>query len=286
MSNYDLSTKAVLIHLRVCRWDGTKRDAKQTDEVCKDLGVDEDAGYWVTNFIPPGKLDSLKTKAHNVRSIWLRFTRPWLDGGTRILPLKKKVEYDKEIGEAIAAYNAEAVRWVSEDYPVIVQKMPDRLKTLLNGRQMPSGEDLIRKFQIKVNVIQIARTSDLKDGPLADMAQEIERSLKQTASETIGSIYNQLSQLIAKIQKKLDDPKGKFKDSLINNLRAFCEELPDWNLTEDTALEDLRKEVVQKFGNADPQDLRDNPIFRKGAAKAAQALADKIASVRKIDLDL
>jgi hypothetical protein len=156
MSNYDLSQKAVLIHLRVCRWNGTKRDPKQTDEVCKDLGVDEDAGYWVTNFIPPGKLDSLKTRANTVRSIWLRFTRPWLDGGTRILPLKKKAEYDKEIGEAISNYNAEATRWVTDEYPTIVAEMPERLKSLLDGRQMPTGNELLRKFQIKVSTIQIA----------------------------------------------------------------------------------------------------------------------------------
>lgn len=286
MSNYDLSTKAVLIHLRVCRWDGTKRDARQTDKVCEELGVDEDAGYWVTNFIPPGKLDSLKAKAHVVRSVWLRYTRPWLDGGTRILPLKKKPEYDKEIKEAIAAYNAKSVRWVNDDYPIIVQEMPNRLKTLLDGRQMPSGMDLLRKFRIKVNVIQIARMQDLAGSPLEDMAKEIEASLKQTASEAIASIYSELSTLITKIQKRLADPKGKFKDSLINNLRRFLEDMPDWNLTDDMALEDLRKEVVQKFGNVDPQDLRDNPMFRKGAAKAAQALADKINSVRKIDLDM
>ena len=286
MSNYDLSTKAVLIHLRVCRWDGTKRDSKQTEKVCDDLGVEDDAGFWVTNFIPPDKLDSLKTKAHNVRAIWLRYTRPWLDGGTRILPLKKKPDYDREIGAAIAAYNAEAFRWVNEDYPVILSQMPDRLKTLLDGRTMPSGTELLGKFRIKVNIIQIARTSDLKGGPLEDMAAEIEASLKATASEAIGSIYGQLSTLITKIQKRLADPKGKFKDSLINNLRKFLEELPDWNLTDDTALEDLRKEVVDKFGAVDPQDLRDNPMFRKGAAKAAQALADKINGVRKINLDL
>jgi len=286
MSNYDLSQKAVLIHLRVCRWNGTKRDPKQTDKVCEDLGVDEDAGFWVTNFIPPNKLDSLKTRANNVRSVWLRFTRPWLDGGTRILPLKKKPEYDKEIGEAISSYNTEAVRWVTDDYPAIVQQMPKRLKSLLDGRQMPSGDELLRKFQIKVSTIQIARTSDLKDGPLADIVQEIEKSLKATASEAIASIYNQLSELVAKIHKKLEDPKGKFKDSLINNLRTFCEELPDWNLTDDTSLEDLRKVVVEKFGDVDPQDLRDNPIFRKGMAKAAQAMADRINGVRKIDLDL
>jgi hypothetical protein len=248
--------------------------------------VDEDAGFWVTNFIPPNKLDSLKTRANNVRSVWLRFTRPWLDGGTRILPLKKKPEYDKEIGEAISSYNTEAVRWVTDDYPAIVQQMPKRLKSLLDGRQMPSGDELLRKFQIKVSTIQIARTSDLKDGPLADIVQEIEKSLKATASEAIASIYNQLSELVAKIHKKLEDPKGKFKDSLINNLRTFCEELPDWNLTDDTSLEDLRKVVVEKFGDVDPQDLRDNPIFRKGMAKAAQAMADRINGVRKIDLDL
>lgn len=286
MSNYDLSQKAILIHLRVCRWDGTKRDHKQTEKVCDDLGVDEDAGFWVTNFIPPGKLDSLKAKAHNVRAIWLRYTRPWLDGGTRILPLTKKAAYDQEISAAIAAYDAEAVRWVTEEYPVILEQMPDRLKTLLNGRTMPSGTELLQKFRVQVTYMQLARISDLQGGPLEGMAKEIEASLKQTASEAMASIYGQLGSLIAKIQKRLGDPKAKFKDSLIKNLRTFLEDLPNWNLTEDTQLEDLRKEIVDKFGNVDPQDLRENEMFRKGAAKKAAALADKINGARKINLDL
>ncbi len=286
MSNYDLSQKAILIHLRVCRWDGTKRDHKQTEKVCNDLGVEEDAGFWVTNFIPPGKLDSLKTRAHNVRAIWIRYTRPWLDGGTRILPLVKKPQYDQEISAAIEEYNKEAMRWVTEEYPVILSQMPDRLKTLLDGRTMPLPSELLQKFKIKVTYMQLARISDLQGGPLEGMAKEIEASLKQTASEAMASIYGQLGTLISKIQKRLSDPKAKFKDSLVNNLRTFLEDLPNWNLTEDTQLEDLRKEVVDKFGNVDPQDLRENEMFRKGMAKKAQALADKINSTRKINLDL
>jgi len=132
----------------------------------------------------------------------------------------------------------------------------------------------------------LARISDHQGGPLEQMAKEIEASLKQTASEAMASIYGQLGELIAKIQKRLSDPKAKFKDSLINNLRTFLEDLPNWNLTEDTQLEDLRKEAVDKFGNIDPQDLRENPMFRKGAAKTAQALADKINGARKLNLDL
>lgn len=283
----NLSDKAILVHLRVCRWTGTKQDPNVTEEVCKNKEAAQDAGVWVTYFIPPGKLKDLKSKANRVRSVWMQHTRPWLDGGVRVLRTAYADKFMTEIKEAIAQYDAEAKRWLEQEYPTILAEMPERLKKLLDGGSMPTVEQLSRKFRIELNLMPLPNAAQDWRGQMADdeISKQMRESQKRMLATMEQDLWRELGILITRVRERLSDPGKKFKDSLIANLRTFCETLPSWNLTEDTVLEQTRKNILEQIGSVDPEDLRENPNLRRSVAnKAASALES--FKLRKIDLDM
>ena len=283
----NLSDKAILVHLRVCRWAGTKQDPTVTEEVCENKEAAKDAGVWVTYFIPPGKLKDLKSKANHVRSVWMKHSRPWLDGGVRILRTAFADQFMTEIKEAIAQYDAEAKRWLEQDYPVILAEMPDRLKKLLDGRTMPTAEELSQKFRIELNLMPLPNATQDWRGQMSDdeISKQMRESQKRMLTTMEQDLWRELGLLVKRVQERLSDPGKKFKDSLIANLRTFCETLPSWNLTEDAVLEQTRKSILEQIGSVDPQDLRENDNIRQGVAKKAASALESLKT-RKIDLDL
>lgn len=280
-----LSERAVLIHVRIRHWNGSKRNPKVSDELCTEKGAAQDAATVIVNYIPKDKLVSLHRKANKIRGIFVKWSRPWLDGGIRIIALRNLPKYDKEMKEAIDDYNETANRWVKEKYPKILKCMPDRLAKLLDDQPMPSPLEVLNKFRIQTNKFPVPDASDIlisgEEGTL--LRKEVSSSINATLQKTMLDVWNELTTLINRIQERLSDPNKKFKDSLIKNLQAFCERIPTENFTDDEQLETIRKEVLKKLAEVDPQDLRENPKYRKAKANKAK---DILSSIRKIDLDL
>lgn len=295
MSN--LSERAMLTYLRICRWNGSRQNADVAAELCRDKGAEDDAATVVINYVPREKLRTLKKKASRVHHVWTKWSRPWMDGGTRIISNHNLSLFRKELDEAIAAYDAEAQRWIAEEYPTILEQMPARLASLLDGRQMPTASELLSRFRIVSRMFPVPSQKALEDFRLEgegseevkkQMLADLNQGLKEQTFAAMTEVWDEFRTLVGRVQDRLSDPENKFKDSLIENLRAFCERLPSDNFSDDPRLEQIRQEVIKSL-DVDPQDLRDNPMFRKGIAKKAAVIAEKItttAKARKINLDL
>ena len=74
----------------------------------------------------------------------------------------------------------------------------------------------------------------------------------------------------------MGQPKKIFRNSLISNLKDFCELIPKLNLTNDSKLEEFRKDITQKLTTLRPDNLRDSKAERKTAHKAAKDILKKM----------
>ena len=280
-----LRDKAILVHCRICQWSGSKRSQKESEELCNKKGAAEDAATVIINFVPKESLADLRKKGSKIRSTFFKWSRPWLDGGIRILALSKMNKYDESMQQAIAEYNKCASQWVNEQYPTLLQKMPDRLAKLLPEQPMPTQLELLRKFQIQHSKFPVPDADDILVGGEGSetLKQEVSRSIAESTKRTMVDIWSEMAKLIQDVQDRLSDPDKKFKNSLIKNLQAFCERITDENYADDQKLEELRQTVLKKLASIDPQDLRENKLFRKGTSLKAGAVLE---TIRQIDLDL
>lgn len=274
-----LRERALLVHLRVQTFTGTRKNDEVTKENCKRYNAEADAGVWLTHFIPKKEKDKLISAAAKLRNSWRKETLPWLDESVRILPAEKFFDYRKIMAEAMAAYEVTTESFI-ERYPAIIANMPKRLQGLMDKKKMPTVEEIKYRFAVTLNVFPLPDMEDWRLGDSeeeqAQIRQEAESSMREAAKRMMGTVWERMTDLIEKIEERLSDPDKKFHDSLITNLIDFCVDLPKWNLTDDKELEKMRKEAIHKLCILKPDNLRNDKAERKVAAKTAKELAEKM----------
>lgn len=275
----DLSSKAMLVHLKISSWSGRKLDKKQTSKVLTLENTASDAGNWWTRLVPKSKIKGVEAAAFQVRWHHHQMTLPWMDGGLRILSSELFMDYTSKIGKLIDTYNNEVTAFV-KDWDDIVADAPSRLKGLLNGYIFPGKEEIKSKFHIAVDYSPMPKAEDFRCDLSSDELDDIKKNFTDAFNDRMGaavsSVWEKLAELVDKVQVTLNEPKKVFRDSLINNLKEYVELIPKINFTDDKDLEVIRKEVLAKLSKLNVGDLRAEPVTRKKAAKEAKEVLKKM----------
>jgi hypothetical protein len=278
-----LNEKAMLVHLRVSMWTGSKKDSRVSSKVCHEYEAEQDAGSWWTYFIPKKELKEVQSAANRLRNEWKRKTLPWMDEGVRIIPSELFLDYSTRMREAMERYNQEVENFLDR-YPTIIANMPSRLKGLLDNKNMPTVTEVRMKFGARMGISPIPDATDFRvdlgEEEMMEIRKQSEETMREMASKAMGSVWKQLTDMVAKIEATLSDPDKKFKDSLLGNLIDLCIQLPKLNLVEDQNLEEVRKEAINKLCvlAKDMEELRKNKVERKAAAKTAKELMEKMSA--------
>jgi len=283
MDTTKLNEKALLVHLRISMWSGSRKNQALTSEVCGAHDAEKDAGSWWTYYVPKKDLKPLQQAANQCRAIWIKHTLPWMDGGLRVLPSTKLMEYSKDIRKAIQKFDREVKRF-QDRWPEIYESMRERLGGLADDKdmmeKMPTQDTVTQKFAIQQDLLPIPKAADFRlnlSGADQDgLKQEVQSSIDRMAGKAMEEVWNRLNSLVGKVHNTLTEPDKKFKNSLIHNLRKFCKEMPSLNLTDDENLNTMRRQVIKNLARIDPEDLRENKRYRKASAKKAKALLETL----------
>ena len=202
-----------------------------------------------------------------------------MDGGRRILPSAMFLTYAENMRKAIAEHD-KALSEFLKTYPDIVSRAKDRLGDLFDPKRLPTVQDIRRKFAIRQDVLPMPDVKDFRCELADDQADSIKKkvsdSIESMVERAVADIWNQFRELIEKIEQTMKQPKKIFRDSLITNLRDFCELVPKLNLTNDSNLEELRQDAIKKLAELKPDDLRESKADRKKAHKSAKEIMEKM----------
>ena len=275
----NLAEKAMLVQLQMGVWMGHSRDAVVSEQVQAEKGAERDTGSWWTYLIPRNDLKKVLSAYNKCRGLFNTLTLPWNDNGVRILPAAMFMKYSEDMRKGLAEYD-EAVEEFVLDYPNIIQLAVTRLGKLAETRHIPSAEEIRPKFHHRVDIYPLPSASDfrvtLSDDEVKDIKAQITSTIEAKTNEAVLSVWENLVQLVQKVTDTLGNPDKKFKDSLIGNLRDYCELLPNMNITGDTRLEEMRKIVVEKLTTCPTEVLRLVPQKRKEIHNDAKDALEKI----------
>lgn len=282
----NISTVAMLMRLSISRWGASQKDQKESKDLCVKKNAKKGAANVVIQLIPKTELKEIDNASFLVKKIWHRYTLPWIDDGVGILPAKSYEKCSKEIIEAINYFNQKVDDFINR-WPRILENTPPHLGEFLKNNPLPSIEAIRNKFSITVSYQPIPQASDFKtslyDDAVAEIRRSITNSVNNATQNAMTSLYEELYKLVSKIKETTALKDKIFRDSLISNLKEFCERLPNLNITNDIRLKNLSKECKEQLATIDPQDLRENKYYRERKSKKADEIMKKI---RKIDLDL
>jgi len=280
-----LSERAMLTQLSFSVWTGRTQDNRVSEEVTVSKNAERDGGIWWTALIPKRSLRNINTAYNKCKATHNRLTLPWRDGGVRILPTAMFLEYSKAMREVKAEFD-EAVDEFLKRYPEILKNARKRLGKLLDDKKLPTAVEVKRKFGVYQEIYPLPDIADfrvnLSKEDVDETRKQMKTSIDNTIEKAMTGIWQQLAELIGKVEKTLKEPKKVFRDSRISNLKKFCELIPKLNLTDDSKLEDFRKEVVKELVNLRPDNLREIKPERAVGAKTARDMLKKMKDYTNI----
>ena len=280
-----LSEVAMLVHLRLNTWSARVKDKTVSGEVCNQKGSEENAGDWFTNVVSRSAIQPIKTARSRCRALHYALTLPYLDGGMRILPSARFMEYRDEMKSVLSDLEDAVSDFITNQWPTIVKDAPTRLGNLYTGATFPTGSEIKQRFAARFEIFPVPENEDFR----VKMGSKERKQVEDQVRESIGSglqtamhsVWEQLFGMIDEIATTMTDSTKKFKDSKIKNLRQFCKLLPTLNLTNDPNLERMRGEAEKRLAGLDPAELRTDKPKRKQAAKDAKALIAKMSQCMK-----
>jgi hypothetical protein len=284
MTANDLLTRAMLVNLSISSWSASKYDKKVTRETNAAHGAAENAGRYNKSLMPDDAESYQKLQKHiaNVRQdIHYAQTLPWSDTGWRLLPIKNYQAYTDAIRTAQHTFDTLRDEFIS-DYPTLRENARVKLNGMYNERDYPRyiGD----RYSMAVEYSPVPSGTDfrvtLSSDEIETISARTEERVKQAFQDAMtgpkGAV-TRLYEVVANIQAKLSDPKGIFRDTLIGNARELCDILTRLNVTDDPALETLRRQT-ELLAVSEPQTLRDNPDVRIDVANQAQSILDAMVS--------
>lgn len=276
-----LSERAMLIHVSCHGWTGRKKDRLASEDVCTRAKAAKEAVDVIAKLVPKKKLDPIYHAKGRIDRKVEEMTLPWLTGGYNILPSDLFMSFRTEITKLIRGYT-EAVNDLVKQWPSIVAAAPNRLGTLLSSKQihLPTAAEVKAKFFVTFDVLPIPEVSDfrakMREDEFQSVRQEVDASWQRLTTKALQEVWLRLADLVGKLGERMAEKDTKFRDSIVGNLKNFCELMPKFNLTNNADLEKIRREVMNGLASLDPEDLREIPNHRKKAAKDAQDILAKI----------
>lgn len=271
-----LKEKVMIVNLKISQWGARKKDDSISKEVENNHNAQE-AGNYTKRLMASDTLEHIGKVCNKMRLFNYSNTLPWGDNGDRILPTEKYFEYVLGIGKLKMEFTELTDQFVQE-YENEKQRSQRRLNTMYKESDYPPSEHLRRKFAITVGFMPIADGNDLRVNMSAEVINSIKsqitKELEQRVSMATEDILDRLRKAIGRMIEILYDKDAKFRDSLVGNIEALCENLPSLNFNNDP-------HIIEVIGwcqglIVDPEDLRCKRKYRFEIAAKARQILDNI----------
>lgn len=283
----DIAGRAMLVSLEISQWGGSKMDQTITKKVADDHGVTKRDLAVTKQLFGRNALDRVQKVVNAARKEhWVR-TLPWFDSGERILGSVGYLKYAEQMRDFQAQID-EATSEFYANYDAYVEEAKTRLNGAFNSADYPSLDVVKTKFQFRVGVRPLPQGSDFRvamsQAELARLREDINQNSHRAVQGAMFELARRIKFFTQHVMEKLrgydnegEKTKGKFHDSLIENIRDLVELLPSINITNDIRITEIAKELGA-IGSNDPDTLRVNKKLRDDVAKQAELILEKMKS--------
>jgi hypothetical protein len=282
-----LSSSALIVNLSLSVWTGRKLDKRVSEEVDQQNSTKTRAGNYHKNLLAgSGKLTEITKVANATRSWLYGVTQPWGDNGDRVL----NMSYFLEFKDRLADYEGQFGKAVNEfltDYDTLVSAAAFQLGDLFNREDYPLREVIEAKFGFRYNMIPLPQAGDFRvdigEEGLKELQEQYEGVLKARVEGAMREAWDRLHDCMTRMSERLTDdtdsngdPKRKiFRDSLIENAVEVCGLLKAFNITNDTRMDEMRRQLEDAMRNVNADSLRDSDTLREMTKRKVDAILDK-----------
>ena len=281
-----LSSRAMLCSLSISVWSARKHDPDASQEIAQRHGAQADAGRYHKVLLPKAALAEIQKTVSDARQEHSFMTLPWDDNGYRVLPAAAYMDHTEKMRELSNRFTP-AVEALAHEFGNLVEQAKARLGGLFRPEDYPAPDELRSKFSFETKVMPLPDAGDFRV-TLGDEEKErikrqitvaVDASLQVASRDLWQRLYEAVSHLAERLQAYQvteDGVEHPFRDSVVTNLVKLVDILPKLNVTADLELERLATQVRASL-LVDPKELRKSESVRTETAKAAAAIARRMA---------
>lgn len=287
-----LSARAMLVTLESRMWTARRLDKKATRKVNDDAGASSDASRVNKTLVARDSLAGVQSAMSAIRDYHYSRTLPWLNDGTRILPVETFREYGERMRELRDTFNAEVSNFIA-DYPSLREEARIFLGDLFNAEDYPTSATIRAKFGVELRFMPMPDAADwrvsVSESEMAALVREVERDTEKTIALAVEDCARRLTETVGSLAKRLRDRNkaetegGRLtpiRDALVENVREVADLLPALNITGDARIAKAAQEVKALVSGLDAETIRESRAVREEVAdKAERVLADMAASM-------
>lgn len=278
-----LSSSALIVNLSLSVWTGRKLDKRVSEEVDQQKSTKARAGNYNKNLMAgSGKLEEITKIANAIRSWLYGVTQPWGDNGDRILNMAYFMEFKDRLADYETQFST-AVDGFLSDYDTLVAAAAFQLGDLFNREDYPHRDQIAAKFGMRYSMIPLPQSGDFRvdigeDG-LKELQEQYESVLHQRVTGAMTEAWERLHDCLSRMSERLADTEdGKrkiFRDSLVDNAVEICGLLKSFNITNDTRMDEMRKQLEDAMRGVDAVSLRDSDSLREQTKRKVDNILSK-----------
>ena len=273
-----LSSKAILVNLKISQWTGRKMDRKASASVETAFSTIGKVGNYSKDLLPNAKeLDEIVRIGGNIRAFFYRNTLPWFSDGSRILSSKNYMDFTEEFRSKRAEFDRAVSNFIKK-YPSLREDAKTRLGHLFIDSEYPMASNLQASFSCDVSFMPMPDVGDFRTEILESEKVEFVNKMRTVEADAVKDCWNRLYEVVAKATDKLKQPEAVFRESLIENINDMVSLLPKLNVTDDADLETMRQKVSEAVASFTSVEVRKSSTARYDAAKKLDDISSKMAA--------
>jgi hypothetical protein len=231
--------------------------------------------------------------SQRVREVVYRYTMPWGDDKTRLLPVKLMDTFKVKIDLAIAELQEARENYI-QNYPALVAASERDLGELFDRSQYPGSDKIRDLFKTKVTYWPVPESghfiAEITEGAAEAARDNIKREIEERLIEATYDIVRRAKEVVSTYVEKLENYKPvkmvddgfgfktkepgngtAFRDSLVQNVRDTANLIESMNLTNNPQIFKAVKDLKRLSGFA-AYDLRKTPSIREKALSTGQGI--------------
>lgn len=278
MENSNLSTKALIVVMKISQWTGRKFDKRGNKAVEQSHGTTGHVGNFNKMLLPNAKeIGEVERKASALRAFIYANTLPWYNDGARIISSKSYMEFTKEFSARKSDFEA-AVSLFLQNYDVLRVNAQNSLGNLFNASDYPSRTELAAKFSCDVAFFPVPTVNDFRVEVCDEEKERFVKAIQETETAAKLDCFRRIQEVVTSATDKLKKPDAIYRDSLFDNIKELCAILPRLNVTDDTRLEQVRVEIESAINATSADQCRADKQKREATANKLDSIMSNMSA--------
>jgi hypothetical protein len=253
------------------------------EEVDQQNSTKTRAGNYHKNLLAgSSKLTEITKIANAIRGWMYGVTQPWGDNGDRIL----NMAYFMEFKDRLTDYEGSSVLLSTTFSVTTTHWLRRRLSNSVTCsivRTTPHVRPSRPSSAFRYSMIPLPQAGDFRvdigeDG-LRELQAQYESVLQQRVTGAMTEAWERLHDCLSRMSERLedsDDGKRKiFRDSLVENAIEICGLLKSFNITNDSRMDEMRKQLEDAMRGVDADSLRDSDSLREQTKRKVDNILSK-----------